>query len=85
MPSLYVGSQRRARAAIESLSTLLVLEVHVAAFEAAGEEDAVGAFDEVGEAVAGAFDDGVVAGAGVADPGVVAGSQRRSRPQMTPT
>jgi len=47
--------------------------MHVAAFEAAGEEDAGGAFDEVGEAVAGAFDDGVVGVARVADPGVGGG------------
>ena len=50
-------------------SRAFVGETHLAALEAAGEEDALGALDEVGEAVAGAFDDGVVGVARVADPG----------------
>ena len=56
-------------------------EADEAAFDAAGEEDAVGALDEVGEAVAGALDDRVMAGAESPIQSFVAGSQRRSRPR----
>ena len=53
---------------MEEASALLVLEVHVAALHAAGEQDAVGALYEVEEVVAGAFHDGVVRVGAIRDP-----------------